>query len=124
MCVTWGAQWRTIMVRNAIFALAATAVIAGAGLTPTAASAHWYGKDRADVRADQRDLRRDRLDIRRDREDLRRDWRELNRDLRFGTRRDLARDLADIRRDRRDLANDWRDLRHDRRDLFRDRHGY
>jgi len=95
------------MLRNAIIALAATAAIAGAALTPTAASAGWRGHD----------IRRDQYDIRRDRSDLRRDWRDLNRDLRYGSRRDIARDFSDIRRD-------WRDLRRDRRDRYWDRRGY
>jgi hypothetical protein len=95
------------MVRNIVLALATTAVIAGTGLIPTAASAGWY----------DRDSRADRRDIARDRADLHRDWRDLRSDLRYGSRRDIARDLRDIRRD-------WQDLRSDRRDYYRDRYGY
>jgi hypothetical protein len=111
---------RNVMLRNAIIALAATAVITG--VASTTASAAWFGH-RADIRADRRDIRSDRLDIRSDRADLRRDWRDLSWDLRFGSRAAVARDLADIRRDRLELRNDFRDLRRDRFDLFLDRHG-
>jgi hypothetical protein len=111
---------RIVMVRNAVLALAAAAVITG--VASTTASADWFGH-RADIRADRRDIRSDRLDIQRDRADLRRDWRDLSWDLRYGSRANVARDLADIRRDRSDLRNDYRDLRRDRFDLFLDRHG-
>jgi hypothetical protein len=86
------------MMRIVTMAFVATAVIAGAGLAPTVASAGSYG-NRADVRADRQDLRADRQDIRRDRADLRRDFGDLRRDLRSRNRADFARDLADIRRD-------------------------
>src|SRR5260370_27010770 len=119
-----GLHRRIVMLRNVIFAMATTAMVAGAALTPTVASAGWYHRERVDGRSDLRDIRRDRLEIRRDRADLHRDWRDLNRDARYGSRRDVARDIADIRRDRREVMNDRRDIRNDRRDRFFDRHDY
>jgi hypothetical protein len=67
------------MMRKVTIAFVATAVIAGAGVAPTVASAGGYG-NRVDIRADRQDLRADRQDIRRDRADLRQDFRDLGRD--------------------------------------------
>jgi len=103
------------MVRNVILALAATAVMAGAGLAPTGASARWYERDRYDVHSDYRDLHRDHTR-------LHRDWHELNYDVRNGSRGDIARDLDVIRHDRRLLRRDRSDLRRDRR--YYERAGY
>lgn len=104
------------MVRNVILALAVAAVMAGAGLAPTAASAGWYERDRWNTHADLRDLHRDHAR-------LHRDWRELNRDVRYGSRGDIARDLHIIRHDRRSLLRDRWDLRSDRRHWY-ERAGY
>src|SRR5258708_16027723 len=81
---------RYVMIRKPIIVLATTALIAG--LTPTVASAAWYGH-RSDIRADRRDIRADRFDLRHDRGDLRRAQRELARDLRFGGRAGIRADL-------------------------------
>jgi len=86
------------MLRHTILALATVAVIGGAGLAPTTASAEYYGNYRGDLRHDRADLRRDLYDLRRD-------------------RREIGRDLADIRHDRRDF---WRDRYH----WFRWRHWF
>src|SRR5579871_2848669 len=79
---------RSVMMRKVTIAFVATAVIAGAGVAPTVASAGGYG-NRADIRADRQDLRADRQDIRRDRADLRQDFRDLGRDLRSHNRADF-----------------------------------
>jgi hypothetical protein len=102
-----GLPRRIEMVRNVVLALAATAVMAGAGLAPTAASAR-YARDRYDVHSD----------FRGDHFRLHRDWHELHRDVRYGSRDDIARDLDVIRHDRRTLRHDRWDLRSDRRDLY------
>jgi hypothetical protein len=101
------------MVRNVVLALAATAVMAGAGLAPTAASASWYERDRYDVHSY----------FHHDHARLHRDWHELNRDVRYGSRDDIARDLHVIRHDRRTLRRDRWDLRSDRPALY-ERAGY
>jgi hypothetical protein len=96
------------MARNVILALAATAVMAGAGSAPIAASPRWYERDRYDVHSDYRDLHRDHAR-------LHRHCHELNHDVRNGSRGDIARDLDVIRHDRRLLRHDRSDLRGDRR---------
>ncbi len=113
------------MTRKTIVTFATAAVIAGAVLSPTVASADWYGNNRrVDTRSDQRDIRTDMLDIQRDRSDLSRDQRELARDLRSGRWTDVARDLADIRRDRMRLREDQQDLRRDLGYQYIYRRGY
>ena len=59
-----------MLTRTSLIALAATAVIAGSGLTPTVAAAGWWQhqfdmhKDRRDIRSDNADIYRDRVDLR------------------------------------------------------------
>ena len=113
------------MTRTTIVTLAATALVVGAVLSPTVASADWYGNNRrSDTRSDRRDFQTDLRDIQRDRADLNRDQRELARDLQAGRWWEISRDLADIQRDRMRLREDQQDLRRDLRHLDIDRRGF
>src|ERR1700674_3024014 len=106
-----------MLTRTSLIALAATAMIAGSGLTPTAASAGWW-QHQFDMHRDRRDIRTDNADIYRDRVDLRKDYIDLRHDLKSGNLGEAVHDLGDIRRDRVDVYKDEKDVRRDRRDLF------
>jgi hypothetical protein len=74
-----------MFTRTSILALAATAMLAGVALTPTAASAAgWW------------DRYHDRMDIRRD-------YADIRHDLWTGHYVDALHDLRDVGRDQRDL---------------------
>ena len=73
-----------MLTRTSILALAATAMLASVGLTPTAASAGWWDRYH-------------------DRKDIRHDYADIRHDLLTGHFVDAFRDLRDVRRDQRDL---------------------
>jgi hypothetical protein len=73
-----------MFTRTTILALAATAMLAGMGLTPTAASAGWWDRYQ-------------------DRRDIRHDYADIRHDLWTGHFADAFHDLRDVRHDRRDL---------------------
>ena len=72
-----------MLTRTSILALAATAMLASAGLT-TGASAGWWDRYQ-------------------DHKDVRHDYPDIRHDLWTGHFVDAFRDLRDVRRDRRDL---------------------
>jgi hypothetical protein len=74
-----------MFTRTTIIALAATAMFASIGLSPTAASAAgWWDRYQ-------------------DRKDIRQDYADIRHDLKTGHFGEAFRDLRDVRRDRRDL---------------------
>jgi hypothetical protein len=73
-----------MFTRTSILALAATAMFASIGLTPTVASAGWWDRYQ-------------------DRRDIRHDYAEIRHDLMTGHFGAAFHDLRDVRRDRRDL---------------------
>jgi hypothetical protein len=78
-----------MFTRTSILALAATAMFASIGLTPTVASAGWWDRYQ-------------------DRRDIRHDYADIRHDLMTGHFRAAVHDLRDVRRDRRDLFWDRR----------------
>jgi hypothetical protein len=78
-----------MLTRTSILALAATAMLASIGLTPTAASAGWWDRYH-------------------DRKDIRHDDAEIRHDLMTGHFGEAFHELRDVRRDRRDLFWDRR----------------
>ena len=78
-----------MFTRTSILALAATAMFASIGLTPTVASAGWWERYQ-------------------DRRDIRHDFAEIRHDLMTGHFGAAFHDLRDVRRDRRDLFWDRR----------------
>ena len=73
-----------MFTRTSILALAATAMLAGTALAPTAASAGWWDRYQ-------------------DRRDIRHDYADIRHDLKTGHFGEALHDLRDVRRDRRDL---------------------
>ena len=73
-----------MFTRTSILALVTTAMFAGIGLTPTAASAGWWDRYQ-------------------DRKDIRHDYAEIRHDLWTGHFGAAFHELRDVRRDRRDL---------------------
>jgi hypothetical protein len=73
-----------MFTRTSILALVTTAMLAGVGLAPTAASAGWWDRYQ-------------------DRKDIRHDYAEVRHDLWTGHFGAAFHELRDIRRDRRDL---------------------
>jgi hypothetical protein len=73
-----------MFTRTSILALVTTAMLAGVGLAPTAASAGWWDRYQ-------------------DRKDIRHDYAEARHDLWTGHFGAAFHELRDIRRDRRDL---------------------
>jgi hypothetical protein len=73
-----------MFTRTSVLALVTTAMLAGVGLAPTAASAGWWDRYQ-------------------DRKDIRHDYAEVRHDLWTGHFGAAFHELRDIRRDRRDL---------------------
>jgi len=73
-----------MFTRTSILALAATAMFASIGLTPTTASAGWWDRYQ-------------------DRKDIRHDYAEIRHDLVTGHFGAAYHELRDVRHDRRDL---------------------
>jgi hypothetical protein len=74
-----------MFTRTTILALAATAMFASIGLSPTTASAAgWWDRYQ-------------------DRKDIRQDYADIRHDLKTGHFGEAFHDLRDVRRDRRDL---------------------
>jgi hypothetical protein len=73
-----------MFTRTSILALVTTAMFAGIGLAPTAASAGWWDRYQ-------------------DRKDIRHDYAEIRHDLWTGHFGAAFHELRDVRQDRRDL---------------------
>jgi hypothetical protein len=73
-----------MFTRTSVLALVTTAMLAGIGLTPTAASAGWWDRYQ-------------------DRKDIRHDYAEIRHDLWTGHFGAAFYEFRDVRQDRRDL---------------------